>query len=57
MASLLSRLRVDQINASDAVEIWVSWEFHTGVLDLNAELEVSHFACERRYAVSASLLS
>jgi quinohemoprotein ethanol dehydrogenase len=32
---------VDQINTSNAAEMRVAWVFHTGVLDPNAELEVS----------------
>jgi quinohemoprotein ethanol dehydrogenase len=32
---------VDQINTSNAAEMRIAWVFHTGVLDPNAELEVS----------------
>jgi glucose dehydrogenase len=32
---------VDQINRSNAANMRVAWVFHTGVLDPNAELEVS----------------
>ena len=31
----------DEINPSNAAELRVAWVFHTGVLDPNAELEVS----------------
>jgi quinohemoprotein ethanol dehydrogenase len=43
---------VDQINASNAAEIRVSWVFHTGVLDPNAELEVSPIEVDGRLYVT-----
>ncbi len=35
---------VDQINPRNVAKLGVAWVFHTGVLDKNASLEVSHSA-------------
>ena len=43
---------VDQINASNAADMRVSWVFHTGVLDPNAELEVSPIEVDGRLYVT-----
>jgi quinohemoprotein ethanol dehydrogenase len=43
---------VDQINASNAADMRVSWIFHTGVLDPNAELEVSPVEVDGRLYVT-----
>jgi quinohemoprotein ethanol dehydrogenase len=43
---------VDQINASNAADMQVSWVFHTGVLDPNADLEVSPVEVDGRLYVT-----
>src|ERR1700693_6167276 len=43
---------VDQINTSNAAKMRVAWVFHTGVLDPNAELEVSPIEAGSRLYVT-----